>query len=122
MSSPVLEAAWNLQGALASMPPPFILLLNDIIRRCRDDCSCNSDSADDVTRQLHILLQQLLAAVDDELRTNPGSDIRASSDSWYLLDRLVEAINRHFQVRPRIAFTSADEGSRSVAAAARGIK
>ena len=122
MSTPVHEDPWNLQGALASMPPQFILLLNGIIRRCREDCSCSSESADDVTRELHVLLQQLIAAVDDELRTDPGSDIRTSSDSWYLLDRLVEAINRHFQVRPRIAFTSADEGSQSVAAAARGIK
>jgi hypothetical protein len=54
--------------------------------------------------------------------SNSHSDIRTSSGSWHLLGRLVECINRHFQIRPRIKFVSENLDIQSASAAARGIK
>ena len=113
---------WNRQGALASLPPPLQQLLNDIMRSCHAACCDSTETANSVTQELHRLLQQLVAAIDGELQSNPGSDLRTSSDSWHLLGKLVEGINHHFQIRPRIMFVSADSDMQSAAAAARGIK
>ncbi len=75
-----------------------------------------------MTRELHGLLQQLVAVIDGELQSDPCSGLRTCSDSWRLLGRLVEGINRHFQIRPRIMFSSQDADTQSAAAAALGIK
>jgi hypothetical protein len=52
--------------------------------------------------------------------SNSHSDIRTSSGSWHLLGRLVEGINRHFQIHPRIMFVSENFDIQSASAAARG--
>ena len=112
---------WNWQGALASLPPPLQNLLNDIMRNCHAACSDSTETANAVTRELHSLLLRLVAAVDGELQSNPGSSLRTSSYSWRLLGKLVEGTNHHFQIRPRIMFTSQDADLQSAAAAARGL-
>jgi hypothetical protein len=97
-------------------------ILDVIMRTCHSACSDDTGSANAITRELHRLLQQLVAAIDSELQSNPGNDIQTFSDSWRLLGKLVEGINRHFQIRPRIMFISEDADMQSAAAAARGIK
>jgi hypothetical protein len=107
---------------LASVPPPLQLLLNDIMRSCHAACCDSTETANSVTRELHRLLRQLVAVIDGELQSNPCSGLQTCSDSWRLLGRLVEGINHHFQIRPRIVFISKDVDTQSAAAAARGIK
>jgi len=113
---------WNLQGALTGLPPPLQQLLNDIMRNCHAACCDGTETANGVTRELHRLLQQLVAAIDGELQSNPCSCLRTCRVCWHLLGRLAEGINRHFQFRPRIMFTGQDADLQSAAAAARGIK
>ena len=116
MASPTLD----FQGASAALPPPLQQLLNDVTRHCHADCSYDVEAANVATRKLQKLLQQLVAAIDGELRSNPSCDIRTPSNSKLLLGWLVDAINHHFQVRPRIMFASEDADMQSAAAAARG--
>jgi hypothetical protein len=116
---------WNLQGAIATMlkeSPSLKVLLIDILNYCHADCSDNVESANAVTQQLHVLLQQLVALIEGELQTNPSCKLRTCSDSWYLLGMLVEGINCHFKVRPTVVFTGAGASPESAAAAVRGIK
>jgi hypothetical protein len=117
---------WNLRRILDALPPPlqqlFTQPLTDIMHTCRSACSDSVESANAVTRDLERLLQCLVSAVDAELQSNSQSDIRTSGESWHLLGRLVDGINRHFEIRPRIIFVSEDADMQSAAAAARGIK
>jgi hypothetical protein len=122
MASLTLDDPCNSQGASVGLPLPLQQLLNDITRHCHAECSCDVQAANAVTRDLQKLLQQLVAAIDRELRSNPNCDARTSSNSKLLLGWLVDAINHHFQYRPRIFFNSADADVQSAAAAARGIK
>jgi hypothetical protein len=104
---------------LASLPPP---LLNDIMRSCDATCCDSAETANGVTRELHRLLQQLVAAIVGELQSNPCSCLRTCRVCWHLLGRLAEGINLHFQIRPKIMFNGQDADLQSAAAAARGIK
>ena len=113
---------WNLRRILDTLPPLLQQLIKDIMRTCRSACSDSTEAANAVTRELQSLLQQLVAAIETELQSNPSSDVRTSSEHWHLLGRLVEGINHHFQIRPRIMFVSGDLDMQSAAAAARGIK
>ena len=113
---------WNLRRILDSLPPLLQQLLNDIMRTCSSACSDSTEAANAVTRELQSLLQQLVAAIDTELHSNPSSDVRTSSEHWHLLGQLVDGINHHFLIRPRIMFVGEDVDMQSAAAAARGIK
>jgi hypothetical protein len=106
---------------LAGLPSPLQHLLNEIMHNCHAACSDSTETANAVTRELHSLLLRLVAAIDGELQSNPGS-LRISSESWRLLGRMEEGINYHFQIRPRIMFPCQDADLQSAAAAARGIK
>jgi hypothetical protein len=115
----------NLQRASCNLPPALQQLLDDVFSQCHVVCSDNAEASNVITRQLHTCLEHLVAAITLEFQQELGSNldtIRASSDTWRLLGSLVEAINRHFQIRPRIMFVSDDEDMRSAAAAARGIR
>ena len=107
---------------LDSLPQSLQPLLNGLMRTCHVTCCDNTETANSFTRELHDLLQQLVAAIDSELQSNPGCFVPSSSYAWRLLGRLAEGINRHFQIRPRIAFSSHDAAMQSAAAAARGIR
>jgi hypothetical protein len=115
---------WNLRRILDTLPPPLqqhlAQPLTDVMKLCHSACSDSIESANDVTRDLERRLQRLVAAIDTELQSNSHSD--TSSGSWHLLGRLVEGINRHFQIRPRIMFVSENLDMQSASAAARGIK
>ncbi len=117
---------WNLRNILSTLSPALQQLLTqpltDIMSTGHSACSDSVESANAITRDLERLLQRLVAAVDTELQSNSHSDLRTSSESWHLLGRLVESINRHFQIRPRIMFVSEDADMQSAASAARGIK
>ena len=108
---------WNLRRMLDTLPPPlqqlFTQPLTDIMSTCHSACSDSMESSNAVTRDLERLLQHLVAAVDTELQSNSSSDIRTSSESWHLLGSLVDGINRHFQVRPKIVFVSEDADMQS---------
>ena len=104
------------------LPHQLQQIVSAVMRMCHSLCSDDTTAANAVTQDLYRLLQQLVAAIDAELVSDPSSDIRTSSESWHLLGRLAEGINRHFQIRPRIMFASEDADMQSAAAAARGIK
>jgi phosphosulfolactate phosphohydrolase-like enzyme len=72
-----------------------------------------------VTRQLHHLIQNLVA--DVQRIVSADSDIRASPVPWYLLGKLVNHLNGHFQVRPRVMFGQEDEDAQATAQAVRSI-
>ena len=91
---------WNWQSLLATLPPPLQLLLNDIMRTCHAACSNNTETANAVTRELHGLLQQLVADIDGELQSNPCSGLRTCSDSWRLLAGLSRASTTIFKSAP----------------------
>jgi hypothetical protein len=113
---------WNLQRILGSLPHELQQLLSDIMRTCHSLCSGDTEAANAVTRDVYRLLLQRVAAIEATLESDPSSDFRTSTESWHLLGRLVDAINHHFQVRPRIMFVSEDADMQSAADAARGIK
>jgi hypothetical protein len=48
-------------------------------------------------------------------------DIRASPVPWHLLGKLVNHLNGHFQVRPRVMFAQDGEDAQATAQAVRGI-
>ena len=72
-----------------------------------------------VTRHLQVLNQDLLADVQRVVAAD--SDIRASPVPWYLLGKLVNHLNGHFQVRPRVVFGQDGEDAQATAQAVRSI-
>ena len=116
------DAQRNLERILETLPHELQQLLSEIMCICHSLSSDDTEFANAITRDVYSLLQQMVAAIEAELESHPSSDLRTSSDSWHLLGRLVDAINRHFQIRPRIMFVSEDADMQSAAAAARGIK
>jgi hypothetical protein len=72
-----------------------------------------------VTRQLYHLIQNLVA--DVQRVRSADSDIRALPVPWFLLVKLVNHLNGHFQVRPRVVFGQDGEDAQATAQAVRSI-
>jgi hypothetical protein len=72
------------------LPHQVQQLLSAIVRTCHSVCSADTDAANAITRDVHSLLQQLVAAIEAELESDSSSDLRTSSESWHLLGTLVD--------------------------------
>jgi hypothetical protein len=96
--------------------------LDAIVALCYKDCAHESDplmAVNAVTRQLQHLIQNLVADVQRVVSAN--GDIRASPVPWHLLGKLVNHLNGHFQVRPRVMFAQDGEDAQATAQAVRDI-
>ena len=96
--------------------------LDAIVALCYKDCAHESDplmAVNAVTRQLQHLIQNLVADVQRVVSAN--DDIRASPVPWHLLGKLVNHLNGHFQVRPRVMFAQDGEDAQATAQAVRDI-
>ena len=114
------------QAALAASDVGFPSQLQDqldaIVALCYKDCAHESDplmAVNVVTRQLQHLIQNLIADVQRLVSAN--GDIRASPVPWYLLSKLVNHLNGHFQVRPRVMFAEDEDDAQATAQAVRDI-
>ena len=87
------------------LPSELQQQLDAIVALCYKDCAHESAplmAVNAVTRQLQHLIQNLVADVQRVVAAD--SDIRASPVPWFLLGKLVNHLNGHFQVRPRVMF------------------
>ena len=104
------------------LPSELQQQLDAIVALCYKDCAHESDplmAVNAVTRQVQHLIQNLVANVQRVVSAD--SDIRASPVPWYLLGKLVNHLNGHFQVRPRVMFGQEDEDAQATAQAVRSI-
>ncbi len=97
-------------------------ILNSIMGQCHVSFSDNAEISNAVTRDLLTSLEQLVAATANELHANPDSPRPSAFDSWFLLDKLADALNRHFRNRSRTEFLVGDADTLSAAVAARGVQ
>jgi hypothetical protein len=107
---------------MSALPAELQQQLDAIVVLCYKDCAQKSDplmAVNAVTRQIQSLIQALIADVQRIVSAN--SDLQASPVPWVLLGRLVNHLNGHFQVRPRVMFGQEGEDAQATAEAVRGI-
>ena len=105
-----------------ALPAELQQQLDAIVVLCYKDCAQESDplmAVNAVTRQIQSLIQALIADVQRIVSAN--CDLQASPVPWILLGRLVNHLNGHFQVRPRVMFGQDGEDAQATAEAVRRI-
>ena len=120
MSHPLSQQAH--EAGDFGLPSQLQEQLDALVALCYKDCAHESDplmAVNAVTRQLQHLIQNLVADVQRVASAN--GDIRASPVPWYLLSKLVNHLNGHFQVRPRVMFAQDGEDAQATAQAVRDI-